>query len=611
MRYSTTLLALAIGVAGLGCERRELGRSGAGGMGVIGAQGAGGGVIGVPGGGGVAIGNPSGAAGAGGASVPPAPCTPADPRMVIASQRTPLLTSNQLINMIRALTDDVVADMVVRDQGFPVTSDFQRRFPPGKFELFKSIPDATTMAAFTSLARSVAMYLVQRFEALTMCAAPATDACATAYLAAFAEKAYRRPLADAERGDVDARYAGARTMVSVEEAVRQVVTAILVAPPFLYRSEMGDPARASPALAAVPLTPYELASALSFFLTDGPPDQPLLDAARAGTLTPETIAPHAERLLATPAARGWLTKVMETYFNLNTLPGVAVDTNKFPEATPQLFADMQTEAHLFLDFTLWNGTLTELLTSRATFVNTTLATTIYGITPPPEATATNFVRAALPVRERSGVLTNAGFLATRAHAVSVSLMARSMAVQGTMVGRDIPPAPEDAWPAESAAAMLLEGQTAQQQVASRASQPGCADCHVHFDPYGLAFDRYDLIGRPRLLDERGRLTDGHATLPPELGGVTVDGAVGLAQVLASSPAFVQRLAKAVLEYALLPDIPPERPSLPGEAPRAACAVNDVVTRFQSRPTRTFSGLLADVASSPAFAYRHQSPPPLP
>lgn len=606
MRLSTTVLALTIGVACLGCERRKLGDSGTGGAGVIGMQGAGGSAVGGPGSGGGPIGNPSGAAGAAGAFVPPAPCAmPADPRMVLASQRIPLLTSNQLVTMIRALTDDAEADAVVSEEIFHVTSDFQRRFPPGRTELVKSIPDSTTMSVFVALARHVATYVFDNFGALTMCTAPATDACATTYLAAFAEKAYRRPLTGAERGDVDARYAGARTTTSVEESVRQMVAAILIAPQFLYRSEVGDMAGASAALAAVRLAPYELASALSFFLTDGPPDQALLDAARDGRLLPETVGPHVERLLATPAARAWLTKVMETYFTLNQLPGVRVDPDRFPEATAALFADMQTEAHLFLDFTLWSGALTDLLTSRATFVNTTLATTIYNLTPPPEATTTSFVRAALPVHERSGLLTTAGFLATRAHAAGVSLMARSMLVQGTLVGRDILPPPDDAWPGEAEQARLLEGQTAQQQVAYRAAQPGCGACHVHFDPFGLALDRYDVIGRVRNVDERGRPTDGHATLPPELGGVTVDGAVGLAQNLASSPAFVQRLAMALLEYAS--DAVVERPSLPGDAPRAACAVNDVVNRFQSGSARTFSKLLEAVATSPAFGYRRQAP----
>ena len=606
MRPSTTLLALTIGVACLGCQRRELG--GSGGAGVIGMQGAGGAAMGVPGSGGGPIGNPSGAAGA---FVPPAPCAaPADPRMVIASPRTPLLTSNQLMSMIRALTDDIEADAVVADAVFPVTSDFQRRFPPGRFERFKSVPDAAAMTYFVALARHVATYVFDNFGALTMCAAPATDACATAYLATFAEKAYRRPLTGAEHLDLDGRYAGARTVVSVEESVRQVVAAILVAPPFLYRSEVGDPAGASPGLAAVRLTPYELASALSFFLTDGPPDQPLLDAARAGTLTPETVGPQVDRLLATPAARAWLTKLMETYFLLNQIPGVSVDRDRFPEATGELFADMQTEAHLFLDFALWNGALTDLLTSRTTFVNSRLATTIYGIGPPPGATTTTFVPATLPAAERSGLLTNAGFLATRAHAVGVALMARSLTVQATMVGREIPILRDDAWPGEAEQRAMLDGQTAQQEVAYRASRTGCADCHVHFDPFGLALDRYDLIGRVRTVDEQGRATDGRATLPTELGGVTVDGAVNLAQVLAASQAFVQQLATALLEHALNPELPPERPSLPGEAQRAACAVKGVVSRFQSRPARTFSGLLADVAASPAFGYRRQ-PPPLP
>ena len=147
--------------------------------------------------------------------------------------------------------------------------------------------------------------MFDHFATLTTCAAPATDSCATSYLTTFAERAYRRPLEDLELSDLYARYTSARISASVENSVRQVVEAILIAPPFLYRYELGDSTRASSAPPGAPLKPYELASAISFFVTDGPPDQPLLDAARAGTLTPETVGPQVERLLLTgPRAPG-------------------------------------------------------------------------------------------------------------------------------------------------------------------------------------------------------------------------------------------------------------------------------------------------------------------
>src|SRR4030095_2560804 len=163
-------------------------------------------------------------------------------------------------------------------------------------EQTKRITQLETMAPFTNVARHVATYVFDNFASVTQCA-PATDMCAKAYLDAFAEKAFRRPLDATEWGDPDNLNEPARPAGTVEDATREVVTAILVAPPFLYRSELGDTSTPSVTPPGLRLTPYELASALSFFLTNGPPDPPLLDDARAGTLS-ATLPAHVHRLLA-------------------------------------------------------------------------------------------------------------------------------------------------------------------------------------------------------------------------------------------------------------------------------------------------------------------------
>lgn len=180
----------------------------------------------------------------------------------------------------------------------------------------------------------------------------------------------------------------------------------------------------------------------------------------------------------------------------------------------------------------------------------------------------------LPADQRSGLLTNAGFITTVARSNGADFLSRGKRIDYAMGGR-IPPArlPEPIQ-GETAQARMLETQTHAQQVAYRAGMPACASCHAHFDPYGLAVDGYDVVGRVRTGDERGMSIDARATLPPELGGAKVNGAV-------------------------------ERPSLPDQEPTAACAVNDLAQRFQSRPAQTFSALIHDVATSPAFAYRRQ------
>ena len=74
---------------------------------------------------------------------------------------------------------------------------------------------------------------------------------------------------------------------------------------------------------AGPLTPYELASAISFFLTDGPPDAELLAAAVSNRLaTPDQVRAQAARLLETPQARANLESALIKYFSLTNAPTV-------------------------------------------------------------------------------------------------------------------------------------------------------------------------------------------------------------------------------------------------------------------------------------------------
>ena len=88
------------------------------------------------------------------------------------------------------------------------------------------------------------------------------------------------------------------TNASIKLAREAAVNAIFESPSFLYRTEFGANAQEGP------LTPYELASQLSYFVTDGPPDEQLLAAAAGNMLsTPEQIGPHVDRMLSTPAAR--------------------------------------------------------------------------------------------------------------------------------------------------------------------------------------------------------------------------------------------------------------------------------------------------------------------
>jgi hypothetical protein len=296
---------------------------------------------------------------------------------------------------------------------------------------------------------------------------------------------------------------------------------------------------------------------------------------------------------------------------LNLLPNVGnvVDTARYPQFNLQLLADMQEEGRMFLDHTLWNLDLPALLTSRTTFLNSNLATTTYKVPVPPGATATQFVQTVLPVYQRSGLLTNGGFITSRARSDGGSIVARGLVVFDVMLCMSTPPRSPDQNEAVGIAQGNLATQTPQEQAAYRASVPACGGCHALFDPFGLAMENYDNLGTYRTVDDMGRPVDAHATLPASVGGGTIQNAIELAGRLAASPAFESCMSKSVLQYALT-DISAQvdLPNPPGTSPFVAgCAVRDVTRRLDAGATRTFSDLVRDVVTSSTFSLRRLAP----
>ena len=98
--------------------------------------------------------------------------------------------------------------------------------------------------------------------------------------------------------------------------------AMLASPSFLFRTELGPPTLTADANGNYPdttLTPYEIASQLSFTLLGTIPDGPLTAAAADGSLaTKAGIAAQINRLVAAPAAQANLTDVVLDWFDVGS-----------------------------------------------------------------------------------------------------------------------------------------------------------------------------------------------------------------------------------------------------------------------------------------------------
>ncbi len=535
-------------------------------------------------------GDTGGSAGNGGGNNP---CTGTN---TLAPQRVVRLTLQEIANSTGAAIDPSLTQTLVTQQGLgQPTLAF---FPP-----LDSTREGDTIIAdryqqTDNMAVTASQFVTTNYATATKCASATDDTCAQNYVLGVAAKLNRQPL--------DARATSSLMQVYTEikaaggsttEAVQFSIEAALNSAEFLYRTEIGDKSKMN--ADGIPLTPYEMATQLSFFLSDGPPDATLLAAAAANQLsTPAQIGTQVDRLLTTPAVQTNLSFAMFVFFKLHLLDNVVIDPTKVPATVFNMGIEnaMFTEGQMFLNDVLWNGKVDDLVTSTSTFVNTDLANNIYTVTPPAGATQSNFVKVNLPADQRSGMLTLAPFITSRARTDLGSVVSRGLVVDETMMCQIIPPPPDSLLAQINAAKMNLANQTPQQQAAVRDSPTVvCSGCHANFDPYGLVLENYDVVARYRTTAEYGPV-DAHSFLPPALGGGPVANAVDMAHQLAQSGAFSTCMTKSVMQYALSTVLSP--------VDIGSCAVANVHSAFEGSSNLSFSSMVHQIAVSKTLAYRN-------
>lgn len=561
-----------------------VGVNGAGASAATAAAAAAAGTAAVPGAAGTAA-NPTvgGAAGTSAGGAPSTePCTGTD---VVAPKRLVRLTFDQQVNAIAAQLDPTFAASLKSEYDVPDAR--HRTFPPLLNPREGAVVTESVWQVGDNIAKEAGSYVLDNFATVTGCGAGDQD-CARSFLQSFAEQAYRRPLDAEEQASLQQAYdelvaAGS----SAEEVAEFGVYAIYSSPQFLYRSEFGDASAVEGGISA-----YELASALSFFLTDAPPDPELLAAAGDGTLlTPDGAAAQVDRLLATPLATDNLEAAVFAYFTLAGLDTVVIDPTVAPEFNVGVGNAMYTEAEQFLKNTLWSGPVTNLLLSRQAFINQDLAN-LYGVAQFPPTGATldqyGFAWTELP-DTRSGLLTELGFLTSRARPDVGSVVARGLEVIEKFLCIDRPAVPADLSSEIADAKAMLEGASEREKADFRASNLVCAACHSTFDPYGLAIENYDIIGKYRTVDQENRPIDATVTLPD---GTTLSSAVELSQHLATGGVFSACMVKNFFAFALAE----------GGPNLNSCAVQNVVDRF-STTDQSFASLIREIALSNTVAQR--------
>ena len=88
-----------------------------------------------------------------------------------------------------------------------------------------------------------------------------------------------------------------------------------------------------------------------------------------------------------------------------------------------------------------------------------------------------------------------------------------------------------------------------QMLEQHRANPSCAACHARFDSFGLAFEKFDPVGRRRTHDLAGRTVDARANFP---GGNEGEGLQGIRQYIRAhrEDDFLRGFSSKLLAYAL-------------------------------------------------------------
>jgi hypothetical protein len=362
----------------------------------------------------------------------------------------------------------------------------------------------------------------------------------------FAASAYRRPLSLADRADLLSFYRDSRERYGLdhEGAIREAIVMVLTSPKFSYRVDLVEAGRG-----AQPLSDYDLASRLSYFLWSSMPDKELLRHAAAGDIRkPEVIKAQARRMLQDSRSRALAIEFGGNWLNFRDFGQIGtVDRERFPSFSDELREAMFEEpVHFLLDVFRHNRSILDFVYARDTFVNPILARH-YGM--PPEAGDKNvWVRVSEANRYgRGGLLPMAVFLTKNAPGLRTSPVKRGYWVAKNILGDPIPPPPPvvPELPADEAKMDL----PLRQMLERHRADPSCAACHARFDSFGLAFETFDPVGRRRTADLGGRTVEARATFP---GGIEGEGLPGIRQYIRDhrEDDFVRGFVGKLLAYAL-------------------------------------------------------------
>ena len=296
----------------------------------------------------------------------------------------------------------------------------------------------------------------------------------------LAPQLFRRPVDDASVAKYRALYEKFAKTMKPDEALRSMLTAMLVSPRFLYHEEPPSGPDA-----------FAIASRMSYFLWRSTPDDELLKAAADGSLLDATKRrTQAERMLADARSARFVNDFTGQWLRVREVGVMKANADLYPEYDAELEAAMRGETEHFISEMFRSDLpLANLIDSDWTMLNERLAKhyRIDGVVGP------DFRRVSLDKSKtvRGGLLTHASIHAVTSNGSTTSPVIRGTWVLEKFLGTPAPPPPPDVPAIEPD---IRGATTIKEQLAKHRTITSCNSCHRKIDPLGFALENFDVIG---------------------------------------------------------------------------------------------------------------------
>ena len=364
------------------------------------------------------------------------------------------------------------------------------------------------------------------------------EAYANEVIEKFMERAFRRTLNDSELDRYITFWKNIRSdFDSFEDGVKEVLIAILCSPNFIY---LNQPMKLN---SGEYDDEYYLASQLSYFLWNSPPDDKLIELASKGKLY-RNLPSQIDRMIKNSKIENLINGFSYEWLRLDRHKNMDVNVQEYEDYTRFVKEDMFNETYEFVKHILINDlSIMNFIDSDFAMLNQNLAE-FYGL----NGVEGNGFRAVKlnKNQNRGGLLSQGSFLTGHSDGTQPHAIKRAVWLKEKILG-DHPPPPPPNVPELDPETPGFEKLTLKEQLFLHRNKVSCMDCHKKIDPYGVIFENYDATGRYQLT-MKGKPIDSKSVLPD---GNEVDGIQDMKDYILKfkTEDFTKSIVKNLFSYA--------------------------------------------------------------